>query len=68
LEDGMPSLWPTNIGEKRTTLSKAYGIKVWCYWEQVEENISNLGNLMGTHYEKKNPINHLCFIVCVYIG
>jgi hypothetical protein len=25
---GVPFLWPTYIGERRTTLAKAYGIKV----------------------------------------
>ncbi len=29
----MPLLWPNYLGEKRTTLCKAYWIKVWCYWE-----------------------------------
>ncbi len=28
-----PPLWPTNIGERRTTFAKAYGIKARCYWE-----------------------------------
>ncbi len=28
-----PPHWPNYVGEKRTTLCKAYWIKVWCYWE-----------------------------------
>jgi hypothetical protein len=39
-------LWPTYIGERRTTFAKAYGIKVRCYGEHVGEHI---GNLIGTH-------------------
>jgi hypothetical protein len=41
----IPPLWPTYIGERRTTFAKAYGIKVRCYGEHVEEHI---GNLMRT--------------------
>ncbi len=41
-----PSLWPTYIGERRTTFAKAYGIKVRCYGEHI-------GNRMGTHWELK---------------
>jgi hypothetical protein len=26
---------PPIIDEKRTTLGKAYAIKVWCYWEHI---------------------------------
>jgi hypothetical protein len=29
----VPSLWPTYVGERRTTFAKAYGIKVRCYGE-----------------------------------
>jgi hypothetical protein len=25
------ALWPMYVGEKRTTLDKSYGIKMWCY-------------------------------------
>ncbi len=48
----VPLLWPTYIGETRTTFAKAYGIKVKCYGE----HIGNLGNLMGTHWELKRDI------------
>jgi len=34
-------LWPTYIGERRTTFAKAYGIKVRCYGENVGEHIGN---------------------------
>jgi hypothetical protein len=48
----VPSLWPSYIGERRTTFAKAYGIKVNCYGEHVGEHIGNffehIGNLMGT--------------------
>jgi len=27
-------------------LVKTYGIKVWCYWEHLEEHIGNLGNIL----------------------
>jgi hypothetical protein len=36
----VPPLWPTYIGERRTTFAKAFGIKARCYWELFEE----LGN------------------------
>jgi hypothetical protein len=32
-----------NIGERRTTFTKAYGIKVRCYWELFKEHAKNLG-------------------------
>jgi hypothetical protein len=41
----VPPLWPTYIGESRTPFSKAYGIKVRRYGENVGENI---GNPLGT--------------------
>ncbi len=49
------------IGERRIiTSGKAYGIKVRCYGEHVEEHIGNLGNiienLMGTHWELRRNI------------
>jgi hypothetical protein len=57
----VPPLWPTYIGERRTTFAKSYGIKVRCYGEHVGEHIGNLmgthwvliGNLMGTHWERE---------------
>jgi hypothetical protein len=33
--------WPTQIGERRTPFSKAYGIKVRRYGKNVGENIRN---------------------------
>jgi hypothetical protein len=45
----VPPLWPSSIGERRTTFAKAYGIKVRCYGENVGEHIGNLGNILGTH-------------------
>ncbi len=45
----VPPLWPTYIGERRTTFAKAYGIKVSCCGENVGEHIGNLGNILGTH-------------------
>jgi hypothetical protein len=44
----VPLLWPTYIGERRTTFAKAYGIKVRCYGEHVGKHIGNLGNILGT--------------------
>jgi len=63
----VPPLWPSYIGERRTTCAKAYGIKVRCYGEHVGEHIENMWepieNLKGTYWEhignqgkmKKNP-------------
>jgi hypothetical protein len=45
----VPSLWPSSIaGERQTTFAKAYGIKVRCYGEHVEEHIEDFRNIMGT--------------------
>jgi hypothetical protein len=45
----VPSLWPTCIaGERKTTFAKAYGIKVRCYGEHVEEDIEDFRNILGT--------------------
>jgi len=49
----VPLVWPTYIGERRTTFAQAYGIKVRCYGEHVEEQI---GNPMRTHWELKGNI------------
>jgi len=46
LEEGIPSLWPSYIGENGGTLGKIYGIKMWSYWGLLGKVI---GNLMGTH-------------------
>jgi hypothetical protein len=48
LTSRVPPLWPSYIGERRTTFAKAYGIKVSCYGEHVEEHIGNLRNILGT--------------------
>jgi len=45
LKYGVPPLWPSYIGERRTTFAKTYGIKVRCYWELFEEHIWNLGTV-----------------------
>jgi hypothetical protein len=46
----VPPLWPTYIGERRTTFAKAHGLKVKClYEEHVGEHIVNLRNILGTH-------------------
>jgi len=45
----VPSLWPTYLGERRTTFAKAYGIKLRCYGEHVGEHVEeHIGNLKGT--------------------
>jgi hypothetical protein len=48
----VPPLWPSYIGERRTTFAKAYGIKVSSYRGHVGEHIGNfwniLKNLVGT--------------------
>jgi hypothetical protein len=44
----VPPLWPTYIGERRTTFAKAYGIKVKCYGKHVKEHIESFGNILGT--------------------
>jgi hypothetical protein len=43
-------LGPNYIGERKTTFSKAYGLKVRClYGEHVREHVVNLGNILGIH-------------------
>jgi len=49
----VPSPWPSYNAEKGRTLGKAYGIKVWFYWDHIEEHI---GNFMGTENSKKKPL------------
>jgi hypothetical protein len=49
-------LWPTYIGERRTTFAKAYGIKVRCYGEHVGEHNGSLRNLMKSHWELERNI------------
>jgi hypothetical protein len=41
----VPPLWPTYIGEGRTTFARTYGRKVRCYGKRVGEHI---GNILGT--------------------
>jgi hypothetical protein len=41
-EVGMLTIWPTYVVEKRTTLGKAYGMKVWCNWEPIGKHFGNL--------------------------
>ncbi len=48
----VPPLWPTYIGERRTTFAKVNGIKVRCYGE----HIGNLGNIFETWWELKRNI------------
>jgi hypothetical protein len=48
----LPPVWPSYIGERRTTFGKAYGIKVRCHGELGE----HIENLMGTHLELKRNI------------
>jgi hypothetical protein len=50
----VPPLWPTYIGETRTTFAKAYEIKVGCYWELFGEHVRNL-EILGN----KPPFPHL---------
>ncbi len=52
----LPHLWPTYIGERRTTFAKAYGIKVTCYGEHVGEYIESLGNILKTYWELEENI------------
>jgi hypothetical protein len=49
----VPPLWPSYIGERRTTFAKAYGIKVRCYGEHVVKHIGKLRNIVGTSWELK---------------
>jgi hypothetical protein len=41
-----------SIGEKRTTFAKAYGIKVRCYWELLE-NMSETWELFALTISNK---------------
>ncbi len=47
----VPPLWPSYIGERRTTFAKAYGIKVRWYGEHVGEHIGNLETMLGIQWE-----------------
>ncbi len=39
------SFWHINISQKRTTLGKAYGIKVGCYCKHLQEHIKKAKNI-----------------------
>ncbi len=41
----VPTLWPTYIGERRTTFAKAYGIKNEVLLGTLWEHVKNLGTL-----------------------
>jgi hypothetical protein len=44
------------MGERRTTLGKAYAINMWYYWEHIEELFNNLiGSYWGQ--PKKSFLN-----------
>jgi hypothetical protein len=47
-----PPPCPSYKAEKGRTLGKAYGIKVWFYWEHVAEQVRNS---MGRENPKKTP-------------
>jgi hypothetical protein len=47
----VPPLWPTYIGERRTTIVKAFGLNLR-YGEHVGEHIGNLTNILGTIWDK----------------
>jgi hypothetical protein len=67
----VPPLWPTYIGERRTTFAKAYGIKVRCYGEHVGEHIGNLGNILGTQGKMNlhpQQLNEIVFCINKYIS
>lgn len=63
LEDEILLLCPAYmIGEKKTTLGKTYGTKVWHYWENIGEHNENLVNYweldehtLGVGKTKVNP-------------
>jgi hypothetical protein len=44
------------IDERRTTFAKAYGIKVKCYENHVQEQITNLVNILGTSLKPIGPL------------
>jgi hypothetical protein len=48
VKHSVPPVWPTYMGERRTTFAKAYGMKVRCYGDHVGEYIGNLGRILGT--------------------
>jgi hypothetical protein len=54
-EEGIPPLYPTYLGERRTTFAKTYGVKVRCYWELFGEHVGNLRIFFfDSHHPKKN--------------
>jgi hypothetical protein len=40
--------------ERRTTLGKAYAIKMWYYWEHIEELFNNL---IGSYRDNKKNLS-----------
>jgi hypothetical protein len=57
-------LWPKYVGERRTTLAKAYGIKVRCYWELFGGNMSGTWELfafLGYFFLSPHWLNKITF-------
>jgi hypothetical protein len=50
----VPPLWPTYIGERRTTFAKAYGIKVSCYVPLHKAHIQMAFCLRTLKWESRN--------------
>jgi len=46
------------ISEKRATLGKTYGIKVWCNWEHLGEHIRNSKQKKGGKRKPQNIKPH----------
>jgi len=65
------SFWHINISQKRTTLGKAYGIKVGCYLQkplgtqQKKINNNNNNKFKSTLFTKEK--NQCCACKCTYI-
>lgn len=45
------------MGENGRTLSKAYGINVWCYWEHLENTLGTLG-IWWEHIENNTKVTN----------
>jgi hypothetical protein len=53
----MPPLWPTHIGEKRTTLGKSYGIKAYSVSGNILGNtLQTLRTFWQSHFELKSNV------------
>jgi hypothetical protein len=58
----VPPLWPTYIGERRTTFAKSIWDESEVLWRTCWGHIGNLkgthweikGNILGTHWEPRN--------------